>query len=340
VLYTGDAAADHNITGVGFAPDFIWIKGRSYAYNHVLFDKIRGTGKYLQSNTTNEEATVGGYLDSFDSDGFDTGGGGGVNANGVTYVAWNWKAGTSASGATNGAGGSNKTYTASYNADAGFSIVNYVGNSAGGHTIPHHLGAIAEMVIAKNRDTAGDWRVYHHLLGQSVANDAHKWLVLNDTAAATDSYDSWWDVEPTSSVFSVGNGDSTNKDGDEHIAYCFRSIDGYSKVGSYTGNDNADGTFVYCGFKPAFVLIKNIATSGEGFVMMNNKSDPSNVVGTYLTAYGATVEQGTAGTTSSRSIDFVSNGFKIRGNSTEINDGVTHIFYAVAETPFKYSNAR
>jgi hypothetical protein len=190
------------------------------------------------------------------------------------------------------------------------------------------------MYIVKNRDAADNWATYFEVLG----ND--KRVALDSTAIIQDT-NNWDSTSPTSTVFTVKGGENRVNDSNEkYISYHFRSIDGYSRVGNYTGGGNVD-TFVYTGFRPAFVLIKNTNEAGEGFVIMNNKSDPSNVVGTYLTAYGNTAEQGTALTTSTRSIDILSNGFKIIGNSTEINeDDTEHVFLALAETPFKYSNGR
>ena len=191
------------------------------------------------------------------------------------------------------------------------------------------------MLIVKDRDQDMHWFVYH--TGLTNANYSVK--MDNAQVQANDS-SKWNGTDPTSSVFSIGTETGVSESGNKYIAYCFHSVEGYSKVGDYVGNDNANGTFVYCGFEPAYVHINNPNNDGEGFVYMNNKSDPTNVTGTYLTTYGQTGEQGTAGTTFSRSIDFVSNGFKLRGNSTEINDGEVIIFYAVAETPLKYANAR
>ena len=332
VIYTGNGSSQ-SISSLEFQPDFTWIKSRSIVDSNHLFDSVRGAGQRLRSDSTavenyNETA----YLTSFDSDGFSLGGDDGVNKNTATYVAWNWKAGTSFSNDASATSVGSIDSAGSVNTAAGFSIISYTGTGTTG-TVAHGLGAVPEMYIVKNRDAADNWATYFEDLG----NDKR---VALDSTAIVQATNNWDSTSPSSTVFTVKGGENRVNDSNEkYISYHFRSIDGYSKVGSYKGNDNADGAFVYCGFKPAFVLIKNTNNNGEGFVMFNNKSDPDNVVGTYLTAYGTTAEQGTTSVTHSRSMDLVSNGFKLRGNSTEINDSETIVFYAVAERPFKYSHA-
>ena len=332
VIYTGNGSSQ-SISSLEFQPDFTWIKSRSIVDSNHLFDSVRGAGQRLRSDSTavenyNETA----YLTSFDSDGFSLGGDDGVNKNTATYVAWNWKAGTSFSNDASATSVGSIDSAGSVNTAAGFSIIGYTGTGTTG-TVAHGLAGVPEMYIVKNRDAADNWATYFEDLG----NDKR---VALDTTAIVQDTNNWDSTSPSSTVFTVKGGENRVNDSNEkYISYHFRSIDGYSKVGSYKGNDNADGAFVYCGFKPAFVLIKNTNNNGEGFVMFNNKSDPDNVVGTYLTAYGATAEQGTTSVTHSRSMDLVSNGFKLRGNSTEINDSETIVFYAVAERPFKYSHA-
>ena len=336
VLYTGTGgtypSTTQSVTGVGFQPDWTWIKIRSQAYQHFIYDAVRGATKVIYSDSTAAEAT-GNQMTSFNSDGFTVANistGVATNASGESFVAWNWKANGSGSSNTNGS----VTSTVSANVDAGFSIVSYTGTGSNA-TVGHGLSKAPEMMIVKDRDQDMHWFVYH----TGLTNADYSVKMDNTQVQANDST-KWNGTDPTSSVFSIGTEVGVSESGNKYIAYCFHSVEGYSKVGDYVGNDNANGTFVYCGFQPAYVHINNPNTDGEGFVYMNNKSDPTNVTGTYLTTYGTTQEQGTAGTTFSRSIDFVSNGFKLRGNSTEINDGEVIIFYAVAETPLKYANAR
>jgi hypothetical protein len=333
VLYSGTGSSN-SITGVGFQPDWIWIKGRDVSVNNFLFDAVRGVSKYLRSDITNAEGTSSGprHLTAFGSDGFTVGVDNDVNNSGEGFVAWNWKAGTSFSNDASATSVGSIDSAGSVNTAAGFSVIGYTGTGTTG-TVAHGLAGVPEMYIVKNRDAADNWATYFEVLG----NDKR---VALDTTAVVQDTNNWDSTSPSSTVFTVKGGENRVNDSNEkYISYHFRSIDGYSKVGSYVGNDNADGMFVYCGFKPAFVLIKNTNNNGEGFVMFNNKSDPDNVVGTYLTAYGSTAEQGTTSVTHSRSMDLVSNGFKLRGNSTEINDSETIVFYAVAERPFKYSHA-
>ena len=333
VTYTGNATA-RSITGVGFASELVWIKARTGSNNHALFDKVRGASQRLVVDINNAEEQQTGNMptDGFSiADGFKLGASGGiVNGNSVPYIAWNWKANGSGSSNTNGS----ITSTVSANTDAGFSIVSYTGNQTAGATVGHGLSKAPEMIITKSRAGTTGW-----LVGHNGLPDWSYGLALNTTAATWSENPLWNSTAPDATKFTLGS-DTFGNSSNTRIAYCFHSVDGFSKVGSYTGNDNADGTFVYTGFRVAFLLLKNTATAGEGFVIINNKSDPNNVTGTYLEVYGSSAEQGTAGTTFSRSIDFLSNGFKLRGNSTEVNDGETMVYLAFAETPFKYSNAR
>jgi len=332
VLYTGDGSAQ-DITTVGFQPDWVWIKNRSAADSHQVFDSVRGVTNAMHIDTTAQEAANDDTLTHFLSNGFTTGDDDVTNTNSESYVAWNWKAGTAFSNDASSTSVGSIDSAGSVNTDAGFSVIGYTGTGTTG-TVAHGLAGVPEMYIVKNRDAADNWATYFEVLG----ND--KRVALDSTAIIQDT-NNWDSTSPTSTVFTVKGGENRVNDSNEkYISYHFRSIDGYSRVGNYIGGGNVD-TFVFTGFRPAFVLIKNTNEAGEGFVIMNNKSDPSNVVGTYLTAYGNTAEQGTALTTSTRSIDILSNGFKIIGNSTEINeDDTEHVFLALAETPFKYSNGR
>ena len=336
VLWTGNGSTQ-SISNLGFQPDFVWIKQRSNADSNVVFDAVRGVHKRLVTDATAAEAdwtSVDKGLDVFSSDGFtvkdDSSGNYSVNKNSGTFVAWNWKANGSGSSNTDGS----ITSTVSANVDAGFSIVSWTGNEGSDDTIGHGLSKAPEMIIAKVRGEGWSWAVFHEDVGKN------KKLLLNSTDAESTDTDVWADTLPTSNVFTVGTDILTNWDGRNYIGYCFHSVDGYSKVGQYNGNGNADGKFVYTGFKPAFVMVKNTTNVGEGWLIVNNKTDPINPTGTYLSANSSFQEQGTSGTTFSRSFDFTANGFKLRGNSTEVNENTPIIYIAFAETPFKYSNAR
>ena len=322
VLYTGNASGQ-SITGVGFQPDWLWIKSRSAAYQHSLRDVIRGSTKTLRSNGTNAEQTQSDSVTSFDSDGFTLGADSSsfVNQDGATYVGWNWKAGGSAS--SNGDGSISSTV--SVNTTAGFSIVSYTGTGSAA-TVGHGLGVAPKLIIIKNRSSSESWRVYHNVLG------ATKEIYLDLTASAGTSSSSFNDTEPTSSVFSVGTGNGTNKSSENLIAYCFAEKKGYSKFGSYTGNGNDDGTFVYTGFKPAFIIIKP-SSKVEEWTLLDNKRLGFNVDNNYVYPN----QNYTEGT--NNRLDILSNGFKLRDDTGETNtSGATMIYIAFAESPFVNSN--
>ena len=332
VLYTGNNSTNV-ITGVGFQSDLIWFKGRSAAQHHQLSNSQFAVGEHLTPNNTNGTITSGSGQDltSIDSDGFTLGSSNfdRCNVNGTTYVAWNWKA--------NGAGVSNTngtiTSTVSANADAGFSIVSYTGNSTSGATVGHGLSSAPEMVIVKVRDIANNWGVLHKY-------DTTRANVLN-AAAASESGTGWWSSTTphlTANYFRVGGHDETNSSSHTYIAYCFHSVEGFSKVGSYTGNGSADGTFVYTGFRPAYVMQKH-STSAEDWNIFDNERGVSyNLVDDYLRANDSGAEVSNHSTVR---MDLVSNGFKIRGTNSGINtDGATFIYLAFAEHPFKHTNAR
>ena len=318
-LYTGNGSTQ-SITGVGFQSDLTWVKSRSSGAWHNLFDAVRGATKRLQVNSDGAESTETNSLTSFDSDGFSVGSSGDVNGSGNSTVAWNWKAGTTGSGTTGGSG-TGKAYSYSVNTTAGFSIVKYAGNGSAGHTIPHHLGVVPKMIIIKDLSDNEGWRVYH-----ASTTDFRYYLVLNTTAATVQD-SSVFDNVPTSSGFLVGSANPVNNATHDYIAYCFAEKQGYSKFGSYVGNGNADGTFVYTGFKPAFVMIK--ATSGtENWQMYDNKRLGYNVDNNMLRANLSDAEQ------TDDDIDILSNGFKLRRNSGAFNtSGSTYIYMALAEQP-------
>ena len=326
VLYTGNGTGQ-SITGVGFQPDFLWIKSRSFSAAHVLQDAVRGANKAIYSNLTNAEDTnwVG---QSFDTDGFTVDGtySGETNNNASSFVAWNWKAGGTAVSNTDGS----ITSSVSANTDAGFSIVNWVGNATAGATVGHGLNQAPEMIITKYRDGASSWGVYHSALGGT------KLLNLDNTNAAVTTTSAWNDTDPTSSVITLGTNASTNNP--NMIAYCFHSVEGYSSINSYTGNGSAgaDSPFIYLGFRPAFIIIKQTNTTNN-WIMMDNKRGNINPDLGWLYPDDPSAED----TGSSRYTDFVSNGMKIRNGGTGMNtSGGTYIYMAFAENPFKYANAR
>ena len=322
-LYTGNQTANTAITGVGFQPDWTWIKRRETNW-HCLVDAVRGATKRLSSNVNNAEVTDATAVTSLDSDGFTIGidSSGYTNQNGGTYVSWNWKA--------NGAGSANTdgttTSTVSANTTAGFSIVKYSGSSSA-KTIGHGLGVVPEMIIVKTYSSGYEWAVYHKETGHG------KNLYLDSTGGASNTTTFWNNTAPTNSVFSVGGQIIyTNYSGQDYIAYCFASKPGYSKFGSYTGNGNADGTFVYTGFKPAFIMIKR-TDSTNNWKMIDNKRSPFNVVDKTINADS----DGAEGTETNS--DFLSNGFKLRRNGNDVNgSGASYIYMAFGQSLVGSSN--
>jgi len=324
VLYTGNGGTQ-TISGVGFQPDFTWVKGRDYAYYHYLQDAIRGSQKILYTNNNDAQATITAGISAWNADGYVTGSQGALNYNGRTFVAWNWKCETGVSGTTTGSG-SERSYSGRVNTTAGISIINYAGNSTSGHTIPHNLGATPKIIILKNMGDAGDWIVHVGAL-----NDPEKVLSLNSTAAGTNFNAGFNSTNPTSSVFTLGNSVAVNDDNQQYIAYSFAEKTGYSRFGSYTGNGNADGTFVYTGFKPAFVLAKKTNEANTSWIMLDDKR---------LTSFNPIEVRTFANLTSAEDdidadyCDFVSNGFKIRKDDNNINDADdSYIYMAFAENP-------
>tara|TARA_B110000285_G_scaffold161508_1_gene180376 strand:- start:669 stop:1709 length:1041 start_codon:yes stop_codon:yes gene_type:complete len=317
-LYTGNGSSQ-TITGLNFEPSWVWIKSRSNTQNNYLYDAVRGASYQLYSDTNNAQNLDTGGVNSFTSDGF-TMGSSGDNANGYSQVAWNWKA--NGAGAINEAGSIN-TIKTSASTTSGFSICQWTGTGANG-TVGHGLGVAPKMIIFKNTNTATNWDVFHG----SLANTQR--LFLDESGAATTAANAFNSTSPTTAVFSVGTADNTNKSSSPMIAYCFADVQGFSKMGSYTGNGNADGAFIYTGFKPAFVMTKPSSGVGSWYMLDNKRANPFNVVTGRLEADGSGAEN-----TGFTWCDFTSNGFKIRTTEGGINaSGVTFIYMAFAETPF------
>ena len=321
-LYTGNGSTQ-SITGVGFAGDFFWIKERSVSGNHQILDRVRSSfGKNLITNSDGAEGDVTNYITSVNSDGFDLGANNGINQSGVTNVAWSWKA--------NGTGSSNTdgsiTSTVSVNTTAGFSIVKYAGSNSN-ITVGHGLGVAPKMIIIKNLSSTTSWTVYHESLG-----NGHR-LVLNSAAGQESTNQFSFGTSPTSSVFALGGGyNDVCANGENYIAYCFAEKTGYSKFGSYVGNGSSDGSFCYTGFKPAFVIWKGV--SGEAWGMVDNKRDAYNTTTKHLYP-----NLNNAEASQTAIMDFVSNGFKIRWNDSNINgSGNSYIYLAFAEAPLVGSN--
>jgi hypothetical protein len=321
VLYTGTGASLAN-TGVGFQPDFTWIKGRSGATEHVLTDSVRGVTKEISSNDNGAEETVAQGLTAFGTDGFTVGTDGSYNTSSATYASWNWKAGTSFTNDASATGVGSIDSAGSVNTDAGFSIIRYGGTGSLG-TVAHGLGVAPSFIAFKRLDTTGNWVNYHKSIG------ATKYLRFDGTQAEITASDEFNDTEPTSTVFTVETDGAVNASGTNNIiAYCFAEKQGFSKFGSYTGNGSADGTFVYTGFKPAFVMVKRTDTTGNWWIHDSGRNT-YNVVNKYLFADSSSAE----GTDDN--MDFLSNGFKLRVATYQPNtSGGTWIYLAIAEQPF------
>jgi len=353
VLYAGDDGSDRAIT-VGMQPDLVWFKARNAARYHALIDSVRGGTKIISSNDTAAEATTTGGITSFDSTGFDVShdtNWNSLNNSGDNIVTWNWKAGgaptatnSAGAGATPTAGsvkidGSNlgsalsgtiPATKLSANTTSGFSIITWEGTGAIG-TVAHGLSVAPELVMVKNFDMINEWPV-----GSDKGMDFTDYLRLDGNRAMADDDRIWNDVAPSATVFTVGAHDSVNNSGDGSVAYCFHSVEGYSKVGSYTGNGNADGTFIYLGFRPSWAMIKR-ADSTSSWSIRDSVRAPYNVILPRLWADLTNAES----TSSTEILDFTSNGIKTRANIGGINtSGGTYMYYAIAESPFKYSNAR
>jgi len=321
-LYTG-TGSNQSLTGVGFQPDLIWWKCRNSGKNHGWSDSVRGNTKRIQSNASSVETTGTDYIQSFNSDGTTIGSNGNINSNGDTFCLWNWKA--NGQGSSNTAGSINTTYT-SVNTTAGFSISTYTGNGYAGATVGHGLGAVPKMIIVKRLNSVDNWRVYHASLG------ATKYLDLNGTGATNTSSTRWNDTEPTSSVFTIGNNTSVNASASTYVAYCFAEKQGYSKFGSYLGNGNAEGTFVYTGFKPAFVICKQSSSSGD-WELYDNKRNGFNNGNVRVYPNASDAEGGTG------RLSLLSNGFKITTSSGNLNgSGNSFIYMAFAEAPLVGTN--
>jgi len=328
-LYTGTGASLAN-TGVGFQPDWVWIKGRSGATDHGLYDAVRGVQKDLVSNATSAETTQTTGLTAFGSDGFTVGALAKLNTSAATYVAWNWLGANTTASNTNGS----ITSTVSANTTSGFSIVSYTGTGTTA-TVGHGLGVAPKMIIVKNRNAspAESWAVYHSTLG------TNKYLLLNTTDASATSTGMWNNTAPTSTVFSVYNEEKTNKVSTNLIAYCFAEIKGYSKFGSYTGNGSTNGPFVYTGFKPAFIMLKCSSDAGTNWRLNDNKRQSAN--GSAFTALLIPSTSNAEFTDAPNyDMDFLSNGFKLRvGDIYQNGSGSTYIYMAFAENPFVSSTS-
>jgi len=327
-LYTGNGSTQ-TISGLGFSPDLVWIKGRSIAADHGLFDIVRGTTKRLVSNATQAEDTQSGVT-AFNSNGFDLGSYAGQNNNNDTYAAWCWDAGSSTD--TNNTAGS-ITSSVRANATAGFSIVTYTGTGSAA-TVGHGLGVAPSMIIVKSRNTGStNWGVYHVGVSSTPQNSA---LNLDNTGAIDTQSAYWNNTAPTSTVFSVGTWGGSNGSTRTYVAYCFAPVVGYSSALSWTGNGSNDGPMLHCGFAPRFFIAKRTDSSNDWWMWDTARSNTGNPVDEWLSPNRSDQEYG-----NDADFDFLSNGVKIRTSSSSVNaSGGTYIGFAWAESPFNYARAR
>jgi len=305
-LYTGNATDDTAITHGGnsdLQADWVWIKNRDVARDHILFDSVRGAGVGIKSNTVAGNASDSTQLQSFDSDGFTVGIENDANENTKKMVSWSWKESTT----------------------AGFDIVSFTGNAGTTQTVSHNLSAVPKVIIIKRLDQNANWCVYHESLGGADHN-----LFLNTTNPTQTDTAIFNNTLPTTSVFSLGNNADANGDGAEHICFLFAPIKGYSKFGSYVGNGNVDGTFIYTGFKPAYFYTKRFDSGNSGLIFDNKRLGYNEINNSLYANVSDAEETGT----SNNDVDFLSNGIKIREDNNALNaSGGTYIYSAYAEQP-------
>ena len=318
ILWTGNDTDNRIISGVGFSPNWSWIKARNNADAHYLIDTVRGSTKVIFSDSTSSEQTRVSAVKAFYQEGYILGQEAQVNRNGGTFVSWNWKAGTSFTNDASSTGVGSIDSAGSVSTDAGFSIVAWNGNDG---TIAHGLGVKPAMIIIKSRQTSNNWVVFHKGLG-TMSAASNSILILNGTAAKDDPGAGF--AEPTTSVFTIKGGAAAN---DNNIGYLFAEKQGYSKFGSYTGNGNANGPFIYTGFKPAFFMIKRKDATSDWFLWDNKRGAINEITARIVPNENAA--EGSA------SMDFVSNGIKFRNDAAGRNaSGGTYIYMAFAEKPF------
>ena len=327
ITYSGNGS-QRALTGLEFSPDWVWVKRRNGSNFHILSDTVRGAGKYLVSNNSDAESSGGSQLiNGFNSDGFDVGTEAAVNNSSGTYVGWCWDAGSST--VTNNDGTISSQVRA--NPSAGFSIVTYTGNGSSGATIGHGLGVAPAALITKRRDNSNSWQVFHQETGNTKFFDLH-----SDGAVQTSS-NRWNNTSPTSTVFTVGSNSNVNSNNGTSVAYVFSEVAGYSKFGSYTGNGASNGSFVFLGFRPAWIMVKRVNGS-ENWAIWDYKREGINPNGHMLRPDSGTDE---GGDVSGHRIDLLSNGFKLRNTDTKGNgNNDTYIYFAFAEQAFKHARAR
>ena len=330
ILFTGNGSNGHAISGLDFQPDWVWLKNRNTTNTHEAFDSVRGATKTLYPDRADAEyVNTSGSLTSFNSDGFTVGSGDGANKSGSGIASWNWKAGTSFTNDASSTGIGTIDSTGSVSQEAGFSIISYTGNGTANQSVAHGLGATPKFIIIKPRSAVGYWCVTNP---RFVSVSDPNILYLQETAAEADDTNINGTTAPSSTVFGVDDYGAVNTNGQTQIAYCFTPIKGYSAMGTYVGNGSTDGTFVYTGFKPAWVMVKRTDSTND-WKIIDNKRSPINPTAGTLKANSSGAED-----TSEIYYDFCANGYKIRLNAGALNaSGGTYIYMAFAENPFTTS---
>ena len=337
LLYTGNGSTQ-SLPGMGFQPDFTWIKTRSNSSNHQIHNSVAAYSYYYtRPNTSAAQITSNSTtVTAFDSDGFSLGNDGVINESGYTYASWNWKGGTTSGIATNGSTTITPS-TYSFSADAGISILKYTGNDTAGAKVAHGLGAVPKAIIVKSAGSSYSWTVY------LVSNGATKYMILDSTESVNTNTNRWNDTEPDSVNFTLGSTGATNGSGGDSpfMAYCFAEKKGFSSFGGFKGNGSTNGPFCYTGFRPAYVMIKNTSAAEAWNIWDNKRNTPvgsKNAAYTVLEANSSAAE--TNGSTG-QVIDMLSNGFKVRTTSTEVNaSNQDMVYFAFAEFPLVSSNSK
>ena len=320
ITYTGNGSTQA-LTGVGFQPDWVWLKSRSVAKDHMVFDVVRGVQKSIRPNATTAEDNSSEYLTTFGTDGFTLGGNGKTNQNSATYAAWNWKAGNS-QGSSNTDGTINTTYT-SVNSTAKFSISQYTGTGSNA-TFGHGLGVAPTFCLHKETSATGPWFVSNVKRTGDTG-----YMYLDQDITGSTSGQAFYTAKPTSSLINLGTDPDINQNGQTYIAYCFAEVQGFSKFGTYTSNGNADGTFVYLGFKPAWVMVKNVSSTSAWMLYDNKRDNDGNPNTKSLMPNLNNAEDVNA-----ENVDFLSNGFKCRGTGVKLNNSTdTFAYFAFAAEP-------
>jgi hypothetical protein len=321
VTYTGTGSTLTPTSSLGFNPDLVWIKSRSAATDHTIYDSVRGARARLESNTLDAEVTSDNGLTAFNSNGFTLGTLAQVNTNAATYAGWCWDAGSST--VTNTAGSITSSVRA--NASAGFSVITWTAPSSGSYSIGHGLGVAPSLLIIKSRNASDNWGVYHSSVG------FQKYLWLNSTIAATTDALSF--TGSSSTTFSFG---TSIANGNNFLGYAFAPVNSYSVFGSYTGNGSADGPFVFCGFRPKYLLYKR-SDSANAWVVFDSVRGTYNLNTPHLQPHLSSAESDV----STYGVDFLSNGFKLRSTDASMNaSGGTYVYACFAESPFSLARAR